>query len=473
MMRAGLALLLVVAYASATTTAMAHGDEHASAQVPVRGLALRRRLGTLPVTSYLHGVPVLRAATKTTKSFLVRFVSARAMAVACKAGRHVIGGACTAQYPLLHCSLFVSDEAESVQKLAAHLGPKLVSLVEQDDDFVGLGVSAVATSETQASNSSNATDCPWGVDRINQSQLPLDGQCQRGGRGGAGVRVFVIDSGVNRAHNEFRGRIVDSADFVDGTHEDCQGHGSHVAGTALGSSFGVAPKATLVPVRVLDCNGSSTTSIVLEGINYVAETIKKSPNQPSVAVLSLGGIRSALLNAVIRDLVASNIVVVAAAGNVASDVRYFSPASEAAVLTVSASTRDDSLATFSNFGQGVDLIAPGEAIRSAWMGEANASKIVSGTSMAAPHAAGVAARLLSRAHANGKSLSSKQVMSAMIACAERDVIQNLQEERGTPNLLLRIPCSMMAKVVQGSKSNASAPGPVSPVVPGPVAPAVS
>ncbi len=242
-----------------------------------------------------------------------------------------------------------------------------------------------------------ATQSPatWGLDRVDQRALPLDGAYSYTFTG-SGVNAYVIDTGIYAGHALFGGRVQAGASMVDtGTGAtDCNGHGTHVGGTIGASTYGVAPAVSLIPVRVLDCAGSGTLSGVLLGLEWVVAHHK--PGEPAVANLSLGaGAILPDLDAAIEATVADGIVVAVAAGNDAVDACGDSPARAPSAVTVGATTSVDARSSFSNYGACLDLFAPGSGITSTWIGSASATRSLSGTSMAAPHVAGIAARLWS------------------------------------------------------------------------------
>jgi subtilisin family serine protease len=260
----------------------------------------------------------------------------------------------------------------------------------------------------------------WGLDRTDQRALPLDGQIARAGSG-AGVNVYVIDTGVYASNAEFAGRVVPGYTAVsDGRGTtDCHGHGSHVAGTVAGNTFGFANQATIVPVRVLDCFGSGSTSGVIGGINWMIN--HHVAGQPAVANLSLGGAYDYATNDAIERAVADGITVVVAAGNESTDSCSKSPASAPNAITVGATASDDSRAFYSNFGACIDIFAPGSSIISAGISSTTATAQMSGTSMASPHVAGVAAIILG----NAKGLSPAQVDARLTADASVGIVSGL------------------------------------------------
>ena len=239
--------------------------------------------------------------------------------------------------------------------------------------------------------SATQSGATWGIDRIDQRTLPLSGTYVYNADG-TGVTVYIIDTGMNLTHTEFTGRVLPGYDAVTsgGTAADCNGHGTHVAGTVGGTIYGVAKKVKLVPVRVLDCSGSGSTSGVIAGIDWV--TTNKV--LPAAANMSLGGGVSASLNTAVKNSVAAGVVYAVAAGNDGGDACLHSPAAEPTAITVGATDINDGFASFSNRGSCVDINAPGVNITSAWYNTNTATNTISGTSMATPHVAGVAALYL-------------------------------------------------------------------------------
>jgi len=255
----------------------------------------------------------------------------------------------------------------------------------------------------------------WGLDRVDQRALPLDGT-YAWEASGRGVTVYVIDSGILPTHTEFGGRATIGADFVgDGmAGYDCAGHGTHVAGTIGGTTYGVAREVGIVAVRVLNCSGTGTESGVIAGIDWV--TGNHAAN--AVANMSLGGPRSNTADRALRNSVSSGVTYTVAAGNNNIDACQVSPARVSQAITVGATTSGDARAAYSNWGDCIDLFAPGSGITSAWIGADDATATINGTSMAAPHVAGVAALFLE----TSPGASPSAVTAAILDATTRGVV---------------------------------------------------
>lgn len=267
----------------------------------------------------------------------------------------------------------------------------------------------------------------WGLDRIDQRRLPLD-RSYTFNTTASNVTAFIIDTGIRPTHTDFGGRASVGADTVgDGRNGiDCNGHGTHVAGTVGGRSFGVAKGVRLVAVRVLNCAGSGTIAGVTAGVDFVT----RSRTGASVANMSLGGGASTALDTAVANSIRAGVSYAVAAGNSNLDACGFSPARVPAAITAGATDINDNRASFSNFGRCLDLFAPGVNITSAWIGSDTDSRAISGTSMASPHVAGAAALIL----ANRPTATPQQVRDAMVANATPGVVIN--PGPGSPNLLL-------------------------------------
>jgi subtilisin family serine protease len=279
----------------------------------------------------------------------------------------------------------------------------------------------VATMTTQ-------TGATWGLDRIDQRNRPLSGSFTYFSTG-AGVTAYVIDTGIRFNHTQFGGRAVSGFDAVDGgAADDCNGHGTHVAGTIGGSTYGVAKGVRLVAVRVLSCSGSGTTSGVISGVNWV--TSNHQAGQPAVANMSLGGGVSTALDTAVRNSIADGVSYAIAAGNSSANACNASPARVSTAMTIGATDSGDRRASFSNVGSCVDWFAPGVSITSAWYTSTTATNTISGTSMATPHTAGVAALYLQ----GNPGASPATVRTALFNAATKNVVTS--PGSGSPNALL-------------------------------------
>ena len=263
----------------------------------------------------------------------------------------------------------------------------------------------------------------WGLDRVDQRGGSINSQYIYDTTA-SNVNVYVIDTGVNN-HSDFGGRVFNGYDFVDNdsNSSDCQGHGTHVAGTVASSTYGVAKGAKVYGVRVLNCQGSGSNSGILSGMDWVAQNHTK----PAVANMSLGGGFSSSLNTAANNLVSAGVVTVVAAGNDNSNACNYSPASASNVITVGSTANGDSRSSFSNYGNCIDIFAPGSDITST--SQSGGSTTMSGTSMASPHVAGVAALYL----ADNPNASTSAVAQALTSNATENAISDVQ---GSPNLML-------------------------------------
>ena len=296
--------------------------------------------------------------------------------------------------------------------LAAMQRNPQVNYVEQD--------TIVHATETTQANPS------WGLDRIDQTNLPLNGNYTYTNTG-SGVNAYIVDSGIQASHQEFIGRVqtgYSTVNDLNGT-TDCNGHGTHVSGIVGGTTYGVAKNVNLIPVRVLDCAGSGSMSAVIAGLDWIVQNGKK----PAVVNISLGGSTYSTLDTAVDNLYNNGFLPVVAAGNSNTDACTMSPARATNAITVAATDNTDTRASYSNYGSCVDLFAPGSNITSAWIGTNTATATANGTSMAAPHVTGIIATLLEATPTATPQALTDQLLSQ----ATFNLVNNVL---GSPNPLL-------------------------------------
>ena len=272
----------------------------------------------------------------------------------------------------------------------------------------------------------------WGQDRIDQRNLPLDSSYSYP-LDGTGVTIYIADTGIRSDHIDFTGRIVEGFDGIEDGNgiEDCHGHGTHVAGSAAGTRTGVANNAMISPVRVLGCDGYGSTLGIMHAVDWMVED--HVSGRPAVANFSLGGGASSFFDSLLQDLVDDGITVVTSAGNDDTNACSQSPARRPSAITVGSTDRYDDRSYFSNWGPCVDVFAPGSSIVSSYYSSSTALAIMSGTSMASPHTAGVAATILQ----SDPGMSPAQVEARIISRATLNVLSDVKA--GSPNRLLYVP----------------------------------
>jgi subtilisin family serine protease len=388
---------LCLAAATAAVTALATIGSPATA-APAEGQILNTGGVTAIPGSYivvLQDAKVSRAQVQDTAAQMVR----------------EYGGKVERTYTAALRGFAVTMPEAAAKRLAANPS---VKFVEQDH--------TVTIQDTQ-------TPVPsWGLDRIDQRDLPLNNSYTFPNNG-SGVTAYVLDTGIRITHTDFGGRARHGRDFVDNDADatDCHGHGTHVSGTIGGSSFGVAKGVQLVAVRVLDCAGSGAFAGIVAGVDWVTANAVR----PAVANMSLGGTGSnAALETAITNSINSGVVYGIAAGNSNANACNFTPARTPAAVTVGASDINDARATFSNFGTCLDIFGPGVNITSAWMTSDTATNTISGTSMATPHVVGGAALVLSA----NPGFTAQQVRDRLVADSTPDKVTN--PGAGSPNALL-------------------------------------
>ncbi|MFV2087034.1 S8 family serine peptidase [Micromonospora sp. LOL_021] len=392
------ALVLVVAAAVATMTVTPPAAAAPTGEIRQAGGA------TAVAGSYI--VALKASAVSGSRTMRTARIATRAADLA-----GTYGGVVNRLYETAFTGFEINLSEAAARRLAAHSS---VAYVEQNH--------TVSLAGTQVNPPS------WGLDRIDQRYLPLDRSYTYPNTGST-VTAYIIDTGIRFDHTDLYPRAVPGYDAFGGTSADCNGHGTHVAGTVGGTKFGVAKKVRLVAVRVLNCGGSGTVAGVLAGVNWVTTN---AAGRPAVANMSLGGGASATLDSAVTASIASGVSYAVAAGNSNADACNFSPARVPTALTVGATDRNDNRAPYSNWGRCLDLFAPGSQITSAWHTSPTATNTISGTSMAAPHVAGAAAMVL-HAYPN---YTPAQVSAFILRIATPNVVVN--PGPGSPNLLLYV-----------------------------------
>ena len=375
-------------------------------------------LGANPASAALQGDGTIRDAgtpsvvagsyvvvLKDTATMRARGVDASAQDLA---GRY--GGRVGHVYSHALHGFSVSMSEAQAKRLAAN---STVAYVQRDGIYTVAG--------TQANPPS------WGLDRIDQRNLPLDNSYTFPNTA-SNVHAYIIDTGIRFTHTTFQGRATSGRDTVDNDNDatDCNGHGTHVAGTVGGNQYGVAKGVALVGVRVLNCQGSGTTAQVAAGIDWVTANAVK----PAVANMSLGGGIDTTLDNAVANSINSGVTYAIAAGNSNANACNFSPARVPGAITVGATDINDNRASFSNFGTCVDIFAPGVNITSSWLTNDTATNTISGTSMATPHVTGASALVLSA----NPSFTPAQVRDTLVNNATKNVVKN--PGTGSPNALL-------------------------------------
>ena len=341
--------------------------------------------------------------------------------------RDGVSSATAASYAASLGGTVTSVWSDAINGYAARLTPAAVSALAASPD-----VASVEADVTFSATTTQSAPPNWGIDRIDQVNRPLSNTFTYT-RTGSGVKAYVLDTGIRFSHTQFGGRAISGADYIDGgAADDCNGHGTHVAGIVGGSTVGVAKAVTLVGVRVLDCAGNGTLSSIVNGLNYVIGD--HAAGTPAVANLSLGGGANSTIDSAVQNTINDGVTVVVAAGNgnafgVRQNACNYSPARVSAAITIGATTNTDAAASFSNYGSCVDWLAPGVSILSSWHTGDTAGAYVDGTSQATPHVAGIAAQYLQ----TSPGASPATVRTALYNLTTKSIVTNAGT--GTPNHL--------------------------------------
>ena len=402
------------------TLVMAHlrsKNLRVAAVTTVATAALLGGLTALPAQAAPAEGKVLAAGSPTAVkgSYIVTLKKTAGLKAASSAGKDLVeeyGGTVKRTFKSALNGYSAELSATEAKRLAAD---PAVASVEQDQVFT--------VDATQ-------TNAPWGLDRSDQASLPLSGTYTYPDSAGSGVTAYVIDTGVRISHAQFGGRAFNGYDAVsnDNVAQDGNGHGTHVASTIAGSTYGIAKQAKIVAVRVLNNAGSGTTAGVVAGIDWVTA----NHSGPSVANMSLGGGASTAIDTAVRNSISSGVTYAVAAGNSSANASSYSPARVTEAITVGATTNTDARASYSNYGSVLDIFAPGSSITAGWYTSDTATNTISGTSMATPHVAGAAAVYL----AGHTSATPAQVASALTAGAVTGKVTS--PGTGSPNRLLQI-----------------------------------
>jgi len=304
---------------------------------------------------------------------------------------------------------------------AAKLSSSLIEQVAASPLVEYIEVDSIVRAYASCNLQNGAT---WGINRVSEQALNLNGQYKYANTG-AGVVAYIVDTGILTTHVDFQGRASFGANYAGGSNQDCNGHGTHVAGTVGSATYGIAKGVTLVAVKVLSCDGSGTNAGVISGIQYVQQQ-HIAKKKPSVANMSLGGGKSTSLDNAVKAAISSGVTFVVAAGNENQDACNTSPGGVLTAISVGATGTDDDSswgqedirASFSNWGSCVSILAPGVLITSTWIGSNSAIETISGTSMASPHVCGVAALYLEQ----NPTATAAQVKSALVSMASPSLI---------------------------------------------------